>query len=287
MKKLYKILEINETANEKEIKKAYRKLAKKYHPDMNKEKEAEDKFKEINAAYEILGDKKKKEEYDMYGDRMFEDGTYQNRNQNTNQYYGGFGGMDINDILNQMFGDRNKRQGFNQDFYEEDLDIEGNITIDFRKAILGGKLKINIKNRLIEINIPKGIKNGQKIRNKNKGESSHGKTGDLILTINIKDDYEYERNEDDLIKTIDISLYKSLFGGKVEVSTLYGNVIVNIPKGIKNGQKLRIKEKGVYNRKTKKYGNLNIKINIVNPKIDDLSEKLKKILKDELPQEIR
>ena len=292
-KSLYETLGVSENANESEIKKAYRRKAKQYHPDMNKDPGAEDKFKEINAAYEILGDQKKKSQYDRHGDSMF-------GGQNFHDFAQGQGaGVDINDILNQMFGGGAARSGFSQGGFgggfsqsgfggqsAPDLDIQANLSIDFKTAILGGLKNITVENETFDIKIPQGIKTNQKIRAKGKGRTAHGyPRGDLILKINVLEDDIYTRDEDDLTMSFDIPLYKALFGGKVPIQTLHKEVTLNVPQNTKQNQKFRVKELGALNRKTKKMGNLYLKANIVLPKIEDMNEELVQNLKDNLPQE--
>jgi len=289
-KSLYTTLEINENASAQEIKKAYRSLAKKYHPDMNKNQEAEEKFKEINAAYEVLGDEKKKAQYDMHGDDMF-------GGQNFHDFARGQGGgVDINDILNQMFGSGaggfNGQSGFSQSgfggsgFGQPDLDLNANLSIDFNTAVLGGVKTITINNESFDIKIPQGIKNEQKIRAKGKGKQAQGfPRGDLILKINIHEDDKYIRDDDDLTMNFDLSLYKALFSGKVEIKTLYKTITLKVPQNTKQNQKFRVKGLGVLNRKTKEKGNLYLRANIILPKIEDLDVDLVKILKERLPQD--
>jgi len=169
-KSLYETLNVSENATAAEIKKAYRTLAKKYHPDMNKDPKAEEKFKEINAAYEVLGDEEKKSQYDMHGDDMF-------GGQNFHDFAQGQGqGVDINDILRQMFGQQGGgfggQSGFSGGFGgqggfgQPDLDISANLSIDFNTSILGGVKNVSINGESFDIKIPEGIQNGQKIEQK-------------------------------------------------------------------------------------------------------------------------
>ena len=292
-KSLYDILEVSEDASAAEIKKAYRSLAKKYHPDINKSPQAEEKFKEINGAYEVLGDEKKKSQYDMHGDSMF-------GGQNFHGFAQGQGaGVDINDILRQMFGGSGGfgggqqgfgggfggASGFGGGFGEPDLDINANLTIDFNISILGGTKNISINNESFDIKIPAGISNNQKIRAKGKGKKAQGfPRGDLIITLKVNESDEYERNNDDLIKNFDISLHQALFGGKIEIHTLHKTLTLKIPQNTKQNQKFRVKEQGALNRKTKQTGDLYLKANIVLPKIEDLDEQLVNTLKEQLPQ---
>jgi len=292
-KSLYETLEISENATQAEIKKAYRSLAKKYHPDMNKDPKAEEKFKEINAAYEVLGDEQKKAQYDMHGDDMF-------GGQNFHDFANGQGaGVDINDILRQMFGQGGggfSQGGFSSGgfgggsfgrggFGEPDLDVSANLTIDFNTAILGGVKNVSINGESFDIKIPEGIKEGQKIRAKGKGHQTSGyPRGDLIISLNIHSSNEYERDDDDLTKSFDVSLKTALFGGKVVIPTLTKDITLKVPQNIKQNQKFRVKDLGVYNRKTKERGSLYLKANIVIPKLESLDNDLVKLLEEKLPE---
>jgi len=291
-KSLYETLGVNENSSAAEIKKAYRSLAKKYHPDMNKDAGAEDKFKEINAAYEVLGDEKKKSQYDMHGDDMF-------GGQNFHDFAQGQGaGVDINDILNQMFGGgAGARGGFGGGsgfpgggfggHSAPDLDLEANLSVDFETSILGGVKNITVEGENFDIKIPKGIKSGQKIRAKGKGRQAQGfPRGDLILKLNVQEDDVYTREDDDLTKSFDIPLYTALFGGKVIIDTLYKEITLKVPQNTKQNQKFRVKELGAYNRKTKETGYLYLKANIIIPKVEELPEDLVDALKDKLPKEL-
>lgn len=288
-KSLYDTLEINENASADEIKKAYRKLARKYHPDVNKDPQAEEKFKEINAAYEVLSNPEKKQQYDQYGDSMF-------GGQNFHDFARGQGSnVDLDEILRQMFGGAGgfSRGGFSQGgfggfggFSQPDLDSNAQITIPFDVAILGGKQFINLNSESFDIKVPEGIEDGQKIRAKGKGKSYQGQRGDLIIKINIASNPDYERNGDTLIKVFDLSLKTALFGGKVEVKTIHKDITLKVPQNTKQNQKFRVKELGVLNRKTGIKGDLYLKANIVLPKIEDLDDDLIKILEEKLPSNL-
>ncbi len=286
-KSLYETLEINENSSADEIKKSYRKLARKYHPDVNKDSGAEEKFKEINAAYEVLSNPEKKQQYDQYGDSMF-------GGQNFHDFARGQGSnVDLDEILRQMFGGGGGfgRSSFSQGgfggfggFSEPDLDTNAQVTIAFDVAILGGKQHITLNNDSFDVKIPEGIENGQKIRAKGKGKSYQGQKGDLILKINITSSSEYTREGDTLNKYFDVPLKTALFGGKIEIKTIHKDITLKIPQNTKQNQKFRVKELGVLNRKTGIKGDLYLKANIVLPKIEDLDEELVKILADKLPE---
>jgi len=279
-KSLYKTLEINENASSDEIKKAYRKLARKYHPDINKEESAVEKFKEINAAYEVLSDKQKKSQYDQFGDDMF-------GGQNFHDFARGQqrGGVDINDILREMFGGAGGgfgSQGGFGGFGGIDLDINAQITIPFMTSILGGKHSVTANNQTFDIRIPKGTKTGDTLRVRGKGNSHQGQVGDLLIKLIVTASDEYERKGDDLYKTIDVPLKFAWFGGKIDIETPEKTVSLKIPLNTKNGQKFRLKGKGVVNRKTALSGDLYLIANIIIPDVDDMDRDVVEFLEKRL-----
>ena len=295
-KSLYETLEINDNASEAEIKKAYRKLARKYHPDVNKEASAEDKFKEINSAYEILSDKEKKQQYDMHGDSMFGGQNFHDFSRS----HGRGGQGDLDDILRQMFssgggfggggnpfgGGGGGFSGFGgQQQQAPDLDIQTNVTVPFSVAILGGSHSVAVNGDRFDIKIPAGIKSGEKMRVKGKGHAQGGVAGDLYLKINVAANPDYVREDDDLIKIFDVPLKAALFGDKIAIQTLEKEIKLKVPQNTKNGQRFRVKEMGVMNRKTKVRGNLYLEANIILPKVDDLDEDLVELMKEKLPEE--
>ena len=281
-KSLYETLEITDGASESEIKKAYRKLARKYHPDVNKDPSAEDKFKEINSAYEILSDKEKKQQYDMHGDSMF-------GGQNFHDFSRSHGGAqgDLDDILRQMFsggGGNPFGGGFGgaQRQQQPNLDIETSVIIPFSVSILGGSHSVSVQGDRFDIKIPAGVKSGEKMRVKGKGHAQGGRAGDLFLKISVASNPEYVREDDNLIKSFDVPLKAALFGDKIEISTLEKVIKLKVPQNTKNGQRFRVKEMGAMNRKTKVRGNLYLEANIVLPIVDDLDENLVEMMKEKL-----
>jgi len=290
-KSLYETLEVSENASEAEIKKAYRKLARKYHPDVNKEASAEEKFKEINSAYEILSDKEKKAQYDMHGDSMFGGQNFHDFSRNA----GGAGAGNLDDILREMFsqgggfggGGGFSGGGFGGGFHQQapNLDIETSVTIPFVVSILGGSHSVAVNGDRFDIKIPAGVNSGEKMRVKGKGHAQGGQVGDLFLKITVASNPEYEREGDNLVKSFNVPLYAALFGDKIAIQTLEKEIKLKVPKNTKNGQRFRAKEMGAMNRKTKVRGDLYLKANIILPKVDELDEDLVTIMQEKLPKE--
>ena len=287
-KSLYETLEVSESATQAEIKKAYRKLARKYHPDICKKPECEEKFKEINAAYEVLSDEEKRKQYDQFGDAMFGNQSFQDfyRSQGSN--------VDLDEILRNVFGggfSGGRRSsgfggfedmfggGFGGGYSTPDLDIRAKMTIPFNVAVMGGTHSVNINGETVNLKIPAGITSGKKLRVRGKGKSIQGHKGDLIIEVEVAPSNEYERDGDNLIKTIDVPLKIMMFGGKVKVNTLQKEITVKIPQNSKNGQKLRVKGYGVANK-----GDLYLKLNVVLPKVEELDPELVKIMQEKLPE---
>ncbi len=219
-KSLYETLGVSEQASADEIKKAYRKLARKYHPDINKDESAVDKFKEINAAYEVLSDTEKKAQYDQHGDAMFGGQNFHDFAQ------GQGGGVDLDDILRQMFGGGggssggfSAGQGGFGGFGGPNLDTKAHIFVPFMVSIRGGKQSVSANGQSFDIKIPAGIKTGETLRVRGKGKQHQGQAGDLLIQVEISDSDEYERKGDNLYKTFDVPLKEALFGGKISIET--------------------------------------------------------------------
>ena len=292
-KSLYEALGVSENASESEIKKAYRKLARQYHPDVNKDKGAEEKFKEINSAYEILSDKDKKAQYDQQGDGIF-------GGQNFHDFSRSYGSSaDLDEILRSMFsgggsggfggfGGSNFGGGFSQQQRQRqrpNLDIESNVTIPFSVSILGGSHSVSVNGERFDIKIPAGVKSGEKMRVKGKGHAQGGVAGDLFLKITVASNPEYTREGDDLVKNFDVPLYAALFSEKIAIQTLEKEIKLKVPKNTKNGQRFRVREMGAMNRKTKVRGDLYLRANIILPNVDDLDKNLVEMMKEKLPKE--
>jgi curved DNA-binding protein len=283
-KSLYETLSVSESASADEIKKAYRKLARKYHPDINKDESAVDKFKEINAAYEVLSDEQKKAQYDQFGDQMFGGQNFHDFAQ------GQGGGLDLDEILRQMFGGGGGgfsggfggAQGGFGGFGGPDLDMQARITIPFMVSVTGGKHNVSANGQSFDIKIPAGIKSGETMRVRGKGKQYQGQAGDLLIQVEVASSDEYERKGDNLYKTFDVPLKEALFGGKIAIETPEKEVSLKVPQNTKNGQKFRLKGKGVADRKTAMKGDLYLVANVVLPDVDTLDVELKKVLEEKL-----
>lgn len=307
---LYEILGIPENADEKAIKSAYKKLAKKYHPDLNKEPDAGEKMKEINKAYEILKDPKKRQLYDEYGEKAIEADfneeilnsyKYGWSNQNSSGPFGPgadwpFGFDD--DFLSSMFGGGFGGGGFGggSSFHQnyqprpaKGEDLNADISIDFMTAVKGGKesvsFMINDGNGpahpvTYDITIPEGIRDGQKIRLAGKGAPgvNGGPDGDLLLKVNVRPDSTFTREGDDIQVTIPVDFTDALLGAEVDVPTLDGVVSLKIPAGTQPDQRFRLRGKGVKTRKGTGDEYAKIKVTIpknISDEQKDLIEKFK------------
>ncbi|GAA7786362.1 DnaJ family protein [Helicobacter pylori] len=286
-KSLYQTLDVSENANQDEIKKSYRRLARKYHPDLNKTKEAEEKFKEINAAYEILSDEEKRRQYDQFGDNMFGGQNFSDfaRSRSTSE--------DLDDILSSIFGRGGFSQRFSQNsqgfsgfnfsnFAHEDLDMTTTLNVSVLDTLLGNKKQVSINNEIFSLKIPIGVEEGEKIRVRNKGKMGRTGRGDLLLQIHIEEDEIYRREKDDIIQIFDLPLKTALFGGKIEIATWHKTLTLTIPPNTKAMQKFRIKDKGIKNRKTSHVGDLYLQARLILPKTETLSNELKALLEKEL-----
>jgi curved DNA-binding protein len=292
----YNILGVNKNASNEELKRAYRKLAMKYHPDRNpNRKEAEERFKEINEAYAVLSDKEKRKQYDTFGAEDF-------RQRFTQEDI--FRGSDFEEILSSIFGGRGKqefrygRRGgfdfgdlFGQTAYQDmgrtpqkGEDILYELTISLEESAFGGEKKISYrKNGKIEgvsVKIPRGIPPGKKLRLVGKGMEGKngGPPGDLYLQINIKDHPFFSREEDDLIVEKEINFSDAVMGTSVEVPTLEGKKIVKIPPGTQSHTKMRLKDLGVPHFRGEGRGDEYVKVIVKVPK--KLTEKSRKLIEE-------
>lgn len=271
-KDYYKILGVDRKATQAEIKRVYRKLALQYHPDRNPgNKQSEEKFKEINEAYQVLSDKEKRQRYDELGESYH---TYQQRggapgNFNWEDWFtrspggsarssGGargtpgdpndlFGGG-FSDFFSQIFGGipnsgAGRRTAWPQ---AERPSYEQEIEISLAEAYHGATRRIEIEDRRLEVKIPAGARTGTKVRIADAiSASGGGRSGDLFLVIRVLDDPNYERQGNDLYTDVNLDLYTSVLGGEATVQTLTGNVVLTIPPGTQPGQTFRLAGRGM------------------------------------------
>ncbi len=256
-KDYYKILEVNKNSTKEDIKKAFRKLAHKYHPD--KKDGDEQKFKEVNEAYGVLSDDQKRAQYDQFGSNF-----NSNAGPGASSGFGGFDfsgfsqgfgqngqsvEFDLNDILGSFFGGRG---GFGR--VRKGADVSVDIEIDFKDSIFGVSKEINInyrnssKKESVKVAIPSGIDNGEMIRVRGKGESiENGKPGDLYVKIHVRPHKSLHKEGINLFTEIQIKLTEAINGADKVISTLEkaGDITIKIPAGIKHNEILRLKELGV------------------------------------------
>ena len=252
----YKILGLEKNASAEDVRKAYRKLARKHHPDLNpNDKEAHKKFQQVNEANEVLSDPEKRKKYDQYGKDWQHAGEFEKRSQQQRHYqstrrdqeFGGdFGGEDFSDFFSSLFGgggstrSRSRQSKFRGEDYQSELHIK------LRDAYTTHQQMFTVNGKNIRITIPAGIENGQKIKLKGHGGPgiNGGSNGDLYITFLIADDPQFKRLGNDLYTTSEINLYTAVLGGETTVDTLNGKVKLKIAPGTQNGTKVRLKGKG-------------------------------------------
>ncbi len=254
----YQTLGVEKSATEKEIKQAFRKLAKKYHPDANpNDPTAEGKFKEINEAYEVLGDSEKRAQYDRFGSAYQRMGGAAGTNGGayyTNVDVGDVGDGPFADILESLFGGRpGGRTPGTQDWGRRTApamngrDLEQNVAISLQEAYSGTTRVVTKGDRRIKVNIPAGAATGTKVRVAGEGEPGAygGKPGDLYLIVQVEPDSRFERQGDNLYTDVKVDMFTALLGGEAEVTTLERPVKLKIPAGTQSGRKFRLSSKGM------------------------------------------
>ena len=345
----YEVLGVSKNATDAEIKSAFRKMAKKYHPDLNKESDAAEKFKECQEAYEVLSDANKRKTYDQFGHAAFD------QNGNTGGFGGfnsssfGFDDVDLGDIFSSMFGEgfgfssgsrsRNRKTKGNDVLYQMEISFEDavfgckkDITLEVtdscekcdgkggfkektcptcngsgsvtrqQASLFGsfvskttcsdcegtgkifkekcdeckGKGKVR-KRKTISITIPQGVDTGNQVRIAGKGEAgtNGGENGDLYVEIHVKKHSVYKREGNDIFIDLPINVAEAVLGCKKEIPTLYGDVVLNIPAGSQNGEKHKLKDKGVPYVNSSKVGDMYVILKVVIPtKIDKTQKEL-------------
>jgi curved DNA-binding protein len=287
----YKTLGLSKTVTPDEIKKAYRKLARKLHPDLNpNDKDAHKKFQQINEANEVLSDPEKRKQYDQYGkDWKHADQFEKAKQQQGRQGFGGspFGGgsgdytyssgddSEFSDFFESLFGGGKSRRSPSK-YRGQDFSAELHLNLSDAATTHKQTLTINGKN--VRITIPAGVENGQVIRLKGYGSegANGGPNGDLLITFVMKNDTTFRRDGNDLYKNEDIDLYTALLGGEKTIDTISGKIKLKVSAGTQNGTKIRLKGKGfpIY-KKEDEFGDLYVTWNVKLP--THLTEKQKEL----------
>jgi len=284
----YKILGISKAANEKEIKAAYRKLARKYHPDLNPDnKEAELKFKEINEANEVLSNPENRTKYDKFGENWKHGEEYQkaqNQRQQQSQQRSsqqGYSNEDYSDFFESMFGGResSSRQGNYAKYKGQDYNAE--LQLNLKDVYTTHKRVLTVNNNSIRLTIPAGVENGQVIKINGKGGEglNGGPNGDLYIKFIISNHTQFKRDGNNLYANVDLDLYLSLLGGEIMVDTFEGKVKLKIAAETANETKVKLKGKGfpIYKQEGE-YGDLIVTYHIQIPA--KLSEKEKNLFSE-------
>jgi curved DNA-binding protein len=292
----YETLGVSKTATADEIKTAFRKLARKHHPDVAKDKKsAEEKFKQINEAYEVLSDPEKRAKYDQLGADWNQPGGFQPPPGSGSQYPGGgfqrwgtgnggvefeFNGTGFSDFFEQFFGGGHGRSAFGgagfgqrQPQAERGSDVEADIMVPLEEALHGAKRTISLRRagsdkvETYQVKIPRGVREGQRIRLAGQGEAGEGggKSGDLFLRVRLQRHPEFTVEGSDLIHEVKIAPWQAALGGELTVPTLEGDVRLKIPPGTQGGQRFRLRERGLPSSAGKR-GDLYVEVQINIPK---------------------
>jgi DnaJ-class molecular chaperone len=287
MRDPYQVLGVQKTASDKEIKAAYRKLAKQFHPDLNPGKsDLEDKFKEISVAYDLLSDPDKRKRFDA--------GEIDAAGMETpqRQYYRGFADGDsgekyysqegfadpgdLDDFLSGIFGGAGGagpgRRAGGQSFKARGNDASYTMRVGFMEAAKGATRKLTLPDgRTLEVKIPEGLADRQTLKLAGQGNPGFGggPAGDAYIEIHIEPHAHFTRKDNDVHSTVPITLKEAVLGGKIEVPTIHGPVTMTIPKNANTGTTLRLKDKGILDRKTKRHGHHYVTLQVVLPEKAD------------------
>jgi len=329
-KDFYSTLGVAKNATDEQIKKAYKKLAFKYHPDRNKgDKKSEEKFKEINEAYQILGDSERRSQYDTFGSAGFEGGGFPGGGFPGGGFPGGRGFPDLEDLMNDFFGQATGRRSSSSGAQPKGRDISYELILEFEEAVNGVKKNVSIRraknyktcnacdgtgqshysqgflsisrtcgscggvgafpedteNATESVTVPPGVDTGTRLRLKNKGDIgiNSGASGDLYVTMIVKDHPFFSRQEENIICEVPITVPQAIMGGTIDIPTLDGKSELKILPGTQPGQVMRLRGKGIKRLRDSGYGDLFVKLNIAIP--SKISAKQRKLM-EEFQQEI-
>ena len=284
----YKLLGLNKTATSKDIKSAYRKLARKFHPDLNpNDKDAKKKFQEINEANEVLSDPEKRKKYDKYGkdwqhsEQFEKQRQYQQQPQDSrgNSYSGSQSEGDFSDFFESMFG-RGKSACYGRQVKFRGEDYNAELKLDLIDAYKTHKQTLTINEKKIRITIPAGIENGQTIKIAGHGGKgiNGGPDGDLYITFSVANHPDFKRSGNDLFTTVNLDMYIAVLGGEITIETLNGKVKLKVKPETQNGSKVKLAGKGfpVYKNEGK-FGDLYVTYLVKIP--TNLTEKQKTLFK--------
>lgn len=294
----YKILELDKSATQADIKKAYRKLARKFHPDLNpNDKTAQAKFQQINEANEVLSDPENRKKYDEYGKDWKHADQFEQAKQQRSQGGGGFGGFGggqqqysgnfeddrFSDFFEEMFGGRTGAGGTGRGrtthFKGQDFNAE--LQLNLKDIYTSQKQTITVNGKNIRLTIPAGVENGQTIKIKGHGGPGvqGGPKGDLLITFNIRNNTNFKREKENLYATVDLDFYTALLGGEITVDTFTGKVKLTVKPETQSGTKVKLKGKGFPKyKKEAQFGDLYITYQIKMP--SDLSAKEKELFQE-------
>jgi curved DNA-binding protein len=290
----YETLGVPKTATADEIRNAFRKLARKYHPDVAKDKKAaEEKFKQINEAYEVLSDPEKRQKYDQLGENWNQPGGFQPPPQWGGAQPGGgfyrhgggdggvefeFNGTGFSDFFEAFFGGGRGQSAFGgfgqqQTRAERGSDVEADIMVPLEEALHGSKRTVSLRRagsnkvETYQVKIPRGVREGQRIRLAGQGEAGErgGKSGDLFLRVRLARHPDFTVEGSDLIHEVKIAPWQAVLGTDLTVPTLEGNVRLKIPPGTQPGQRFRLRERGLPSSSGKR-GDLYVEVQIAVPK---------------------
>ncbi len=308
----YEILGVERTAGVDEIKKAYRKLARKYHPDVNKEPDADKKFREATEAYEVLSDTEKRKIYDQFGHAGLEGsspfggqgpgpgpggsgqagyrwtGSSGGRNVDFEDIFGhsDFMHMGLDDILRNLGGAGGSRRSHRTRRPQRGPNLQSDVTLDFLQAARGDTISLQMhkpgqaqgQKETLRVKIPPGVKEGSKIRLKGKGGSGPAGPGDLLITTHVRRHPYFTREENDLFVEVPISITEAALGTSIEVPTLEGTSTIRVPAGSGSSRQIRLRGKGIAPAKGDP-GDLYVKLSILPPPPDKLTQEQKDALR--------